>query len=67
MGPGVTGVGHVPPGHRQPLDLSSSQYQDNSPHQIPLNPVFLNPMSIPFPGPEKVKKIVMKKLQIDKK
>ena len=40
--------GGVPGGVRLPLDLSSSH------QQMPMNPVFLNPMNIPFPGAEKV-------------
>jgi len=44
------------PGHRQPLDLSATHFPDPSHHQMSQHPVFLNPMSIPFPGhaPEKV-------------
>ena len=46
------------PGHRQPLDLSATHFPDPSHHQMSQHPVFLNPMSIPFPGhaPEKVRK-----------
>ena len=43
----------APPGVRLPMDLSSSQFHDQPHQQMPLNPVFLNPINMPFPGPEK--------------
>ena len=61
LGPGTGG--------RQPLDLSGGQFSGHGGHGTEagpgghqpvgqaLNPVFLNPMSIPFPGPDKVRKL----------
>ena len=46
---------HVgPAGIRMPMDLSNSQFHDQPHQQMPhMNPVFLNPMNIPFHGAEK--------------